>query len=791
MMTEGQGEKKSIFSKQNKTGMIALAVIVILLIAVPLGYLYTQGNDSDDTGADETLVTVVSATATTNVSLADLQGMTALTATSSYQNRFGNWRGLGEYEGVTLSDLADLVGGMQPGYIMTVTATDGYVQNLSYYQVYADEETLAIQGEMVLAFQFNGTLTPDWTDGPMVAVLAPDEALSNDDFNQTAARDPEFLTSTSAGSVWVKNVVKIEVQPYYDEWTVELTDLAGDTKELTRTKFVALDYTNDTYVVDYKLRNWTGVPVSKILGLVDDDDPLTFNATVADTQYRLQVIASDDYNKTMVAKDLVDMGAILAFKMNGTLLDEDSAPLKLVGSDLSGSSMVSMIASVKMLEPFILTLEYAEDGFDFTLSDLKAMETVTSSGGYMKSTGTIVGPNEFTGVPLKDFVEMVYDGMDYSLEVEATDGYIMTYSSSQVANGTFAYYDLDGTVLGSGNFTMLVAYEQDGAALDGMALRIAIVDESSPITDGHFWAKYVRYLRVTPYVADWNLTLIGVTTMTIDRQTFESIATCSYHALSYTFENETGTHVYTGAALWVLVAAVDGADAPDGHYLFNELLASEGYNVTVRASDGYSKTFSSAMVAGNDSMIIADRLDGEPLADDEFPLRLVGPWLSPSQMVGMVVEIELTDLKSVPDWNLTLVGTTTVVFESDAYAALFYCGIHAAWYNYTEDGYDYSYAGIPLWVLIGAIDGVDLVHYEFNDSLAAAGYTVRIIASDGYSVDIPIGELAYNDTVILAFMLNGTLLEGEEAPLTLVGEWLSGSQSVKSVVRIELIGLDV
>jgi DMSO/TMAO reductase YedYZ molybdopterin-dependent catalytic subunit len=738
------------------------------------------------------LVSVIEGSNTQNVTLTALLDMTSIQGVSSYQNRFGNWRGLGTYQGVTLQSLADLVGGMHPGDVMTVTATDGYWQNFSYYQVYADASYLAIQGNIILAYEFNGTPVPSWTDGPKIAVLAPDGAFSNGDFNATAARDPEFLGSTSASSLWVKNVNKIEISHVFDEWTVQLTNLQSATTNLTRTKFVALGYDHYTYFVDSKSRNWSGVPVSMILGYVDDSDQSSFNTSLADTQYRVNIAASDGYNKTMIAKDLVDGGALFAYKMNGTVLSSSYAPLKLVGASLAGSQMVSKITSVTFLPPEaqVLTLQNGGTFLNFTLSQLQSMDTVTSSGGFMKSTGTIVGPNEFTGVPVKDLVSLLFSGSNFSLEVVATDGYTMTYSSSQVINGTFEHYAMDGTLLGPGDFTFLLAWEQDGAPLTDMALRIAIVGDSAPITDGHFWAKYVRNITVKPFAKEWNIELSGLTNMTMDRQSFEAVASCPHHTLNYTFTNATGQHTYEGVALYILVAAVDGADAPDGHYLFNEVLADAGYNVSVTASDYYTIKLPISVVRGNASIIVANKLDGEPLPDSEFPLKLVGPWLTGGQKVKMIAKITLTDMNAVPHWNLTIVGTQNVTIDSMAFDALYHCGVHAGTYTFTNGTGTHTYEGIPLWVLVGAVDGQDPPdHYEFNTTLAALGYSVRIIASDGSNVTLPISQIALNDTLILAYMLDGQPLTGNSAPLILVGPGLPDSQSIMNVIRIELVGL--
>ena len=643
----------------------AVAAIVILLIAVPLGYfILTQ---EDDGGADLSVALAGKGGEEETVDLAALEDMEFVEAVSSYQNRFNNWKGLGTYGGVELRDLADLVGGMAEGDVMTVTASDGYAVNLSYEQVYAGVDCLAVQGRIILAYEFNGSLMAE-EDRPMIAVLAPDEAFSNDDFNATAPDGPEFEMLTSAGSLWVKTVVSIEV------------------------------------------------------------------------------------------------------------------------SELPEHEVV-------------LTVEGATT-VDLTLHELQSLDPLTSNGSFIKSTGAVEGPFEMTGVPLKDLVDRVYSGDDYSVEVVATDDYVMTYNCSQVENGTFQHYDDAGTSLGFDDFKMVVAYAQDGSPLEDMVLRIAIIDDSGPITDGHFWAKYVRAVRVLAPVQEYTLSLNGTVVYEMDRPTFESIATCDYHALSWSFENETGTHTYTGVALWTLVSAVDGADGPDNEYLFNDLLAFAGYSVRVTAADGYNKTFTSLQVARNDSIIVANKLDGQPLPEGEWPLRIVGDWLPGNMKVGQVVNISLEGLQPVPDWELTLVGTETVTISSETLVSTYYSGLHGPWFNYTNYGGwhasyhnftnetgDHTYAGIPLWVLVAAVDGEDLYHYEFNESLADDGYDVEITASDDFSATLSSATVEYNNSLVVAFMLDWEPLVDDEYPLKLTSEWLSGTQSVKSVVTIELTGL--
>ncbi|UCE90769.1 MAG: molybdopterin-dependent oxidoreductase [Methanobacteriota archaeon] len=787
---------KSALAKTGTKKLIALIIIAALLVAVPLGYLALKSGDADGDDNDDGSIalSIVGRTGVEeNLTLSEVINMSSIEAVSSYQNRFGNWKGFGTYQGVNLSGLADLVGGMIPGDVMTLTASDGYHQNLSYYQVYADDECLAVQGPSILACEFNGTPCPSWEDGPMAAMLAPDEAFSNDDFNSTCAKDPEFLGSTSAGSLWVKNVERIRIQSMYEEWTVVLTNLEGAQTEVTRTEFVYMQYFDGDDYTDSSERNWSGVPVEVLLGLVDDDDPQTFNDTLAESEYRIVAEATDGYYRAMVAKDLVDKGAIFATQMNGTALPEDFAPVRLVGPDMSGKDMVSMICSI-IMDRVAVTVNAGEESEPLTMTELAKRNLSSGTGYYMKSTGTIVGPLDFTGVPVRDLVDLVYDGDNYSLDAVAwpPDTYQMTYSTAQVENGTFPVYDLDGTLLGPQDLTMMLAIERDGARLPYDELRIVVVDdESAPVTDGHFWTKMVMELNVVPYIEGWTLNLSGVTSMDVDRQTFESLASCFYHTTYCNFTDDDGDHSYEGVPLWVLVSAVDGGDAPGGHFMFNDALADAGYMVNVTGADGGSGLFSADQIARNDSIIVAHRLDGKPLEEGDWPLRVVGDALTESQKVKMIASIAIEGFAATPAWNLTLTGLTTAVLTEWDFAALYNCeeGVHISYHNYSLDTVEYSYAGIPLWVLIGMVDGADAGHWAFNDSLAALGYDVKVSALDGCNTTVSIEDIQYNDSLIVALTLNGTYLTGDEYPLKLTGEDLPTSFRIKAVASIELVNI--
>ena len=151
-------------------------------------------------------VKVIEGTDEEDVYLVDLALMNNLEAFTAYQKFSGNWGGNGTYRGVLLSTLVELVGTIDEDDIVNVTA-DGYAQAFAYYNLYPNSSIYNIQGNLILAYVYNGTMVPTWVDGPRLAFLAPDGSYSNSDASQTTP--PTWYSS--AGARWVKNVITIEI----------------------------------------------------------------------------------------------------------------------------------------------------------------------------------------------------------------------------------------------------------------------------------------------------------------------------------------------------------------------------------------------------------------------------------------------------------------------------------------------------------------------------------------------------------------------------------------------------
>ena len=96
--------------------------------------------------------------------------------------------------------------------------------------------------------------------------------------------------------------------------------------------------------------------------------------------------------------------------------------------------------------------------------------------------------------------------------------------------------------------------------------------------------------------------------------------------------------------LWLLVGRVDDGDVHETNSsvrAFNDTLALQGYTIKVLNGQGYSREFNSTTVMRNANIIVANRLNGAPLPNPYWPLRLVGSALSGSEMLSNVIEIQI------------------------------------------------------------------------------------------------------------------------------------------------------
>ncbi len=612
-----------------------LALILVAIVIIGGGFvwfLFSGPSESENkTYANITLIGREGSEVILDFS--ELKDMDSMSGDMRYENRLGNWGESSTFEGVKISELVEKVGGMEPGDILTISSTDGYFQEYNYYNVYPSPYWESLQGDFILAFSLDGEDIPGWEKGPRTVFLPEDGDLSNIDVRYTSGAGHGYFVNPSAGSRLVRDTWKFEItreRSPETEWTMTLN--GSRSMDLSRSEFESLSYGNLTNITRASGTSWSGLEISRILGLVDGGPKIgdsTFNLSYAQSGYEVRVSGAN--STSLDSRALSESQMIIAQMADG---DSLAAPA-LVGEGI----LVEDVDSIEFYTLWKLKVE-GEKTKQLFLSDIIRMENIEGSAGFKKVTGTVRGPYEVVGAPIEPLIEMTGDlPANYSVEVIASDGYSMMLSHEEI-EGQVITYDSQGTETGMGGVDGVLIYEMDGSSdFSGGPLRLGYVGDSGQITDGHYWVKEVAEIVVNQPVKDWDVELSGSVNAVLNRSSFISGATCGTHRTSVEVTMHDETHMYSGFPLWVVLSIVDGKMDPEGHYLFDDDLAAGGYGVEVIAGDGYSRTLNSTLVARNDDIILAYKKDGEVLPEDEGPLRVVGSDLSSKYMVSNLVKI--------------------------------------------------------------------------------------------------------------------------------------------------------
>lgn len=270
-----------------------------------------------------------------------------------------------------------------------------------------------------------------------------------------------------------------------------------------------------------------------------------------------------------------------------------------------------------------------------TLNQIKSLKDVKGIGGLITSTGKIKGPYAYRGVPLVEIAKLVNVPSNYCLKVIAKDGYQMLFTKDQLEGKGFVAYDpkTGKETTPKGEFTVILAYEENGKELDEDNLKIAILNPEGLITEGHYWVKWVKKIVVLSTFEKVNLTLKGAINVTLSTDDIQSGMSC--HGIDW--KDEQG-QIWTGVPLWRFVGYVDDENK-HGKGAFNDKLVGK-YKVKLIASDGYSVVFDSKDIARNDNIILAFQLNKASLPKKFWPATLVGE-IPKQKWIRNVVEIDL------------------------------------------------------------------------------------------------------------------------------------------------------
>jgi hypothetical protein len=260
-----------------------------------------------------------------------------------------------------------------------------------------------------------------------------------------------------------------------------------------------------------------------------------------------------------------------------------------------------------------------------------------------------------------------------------------------------------------------------------------------------------------------------------------------------TFTNTIGvdyTATYTGVPIATLIGNVP-ADT----------------TILVTAADGYSMNYEAGMFLDRleGTWILSYKENGSYMPYDPGPLRIVlvgkdNPRFEGAISAKMVTRIDI--LGVYEDYFLLMHGAITRAFSRAELEAGVGCPCHTSTVSVTSKGETHTYTGLPLWRLLAYVDddrapgpeqGIHYDEEDFNAALAASGYTITLVAEDGYTQSISSQLIAHDDRFIVAFKRDGLFLDPaksgymrfvyDDSVLLPAGTSL---RSVKFLVKIEL-----
>jgi hypothetical protein len=750
---------------------------------------------------------------------------------------------MGAVQGTNLKDLCDLVGGMSSGEEVKVAASDGFSQIFNYTNVY---EYQSRQGPIGICWYKNG-IYPDsgYSDGMRVVFFADDSvntlgpggsgihAFGNWDWHESADSQYWYYNEPTLGDKFptttglsVQCVSEITI--YSDDpapvtmdvlfnGTVTLTPgetftkaayNSGTTYTVNRTTPLgALDVAATTAGFTYGVTD-SNFATSGAL-LLDNVGTYLYQKTPRKAWYAyVNDVYKDGYNNPAGGLNLItlnDGDKVEFYYVNGTVADKtDLAAVKA-----NATAAVKIIASTGITPTdWSIVLDGAKTQ-TVTKSYFEAGLACPSSGHQVFWTDG--DGNVWGGVPLWVLAGMVDDDPDvgplhfnfnddlaaqhYEVKVIGSDGWSAVFDSANIARSS------DYIVANTLNGESLPLKTSAGKPSWPLFLKGASVLGGQQV--GGIARIELNNLPKPP--EGWTLAMLGEVGDTITQQEFEDGLACTMSGHLVEWMDLDG-NVWSGVPLWVLLGTVDDIENAD-HWTFNDDVAAAGYTVKVTASDGFSKTFSGTTVTRNDSYIVANKMNGQPLSDS-FPLRLVGSGVTKADgtlggsAVGKIGQIAILELQTPPaeagSYNLALNGKITDVLsqaEIELGLACPYSGHLVTWTQNIKDTSGnvietHEWSGIPLWFLCGWVD--DRQPHDFNAVQTTAGYKITVKASDGYAKDFQAADVAWSDDYIVATMKDGAPLPDGKWPLQLVGDPLTradgtlGGMSVSQIAEIDL-----
>jgi hypothetical protein len=222
------------------------------------------------------------------------------------------------------------------------------------------------------------------------------------------------------------------------------------------------------------------------------------------------------------------------------------------------------------------------------------------------------------------------------------------------------------------------------------------------------------------------------------------------------------------------------------------------FNATTKEAESAKEPLAAILVYLRDGVALVPFDAAHP--DGEGPLRF---YMAQADDMNQVMEgsdsvkdVSILNLRDQPvtDWELKLVGLKIKgkrQVATENRLAIQTCATpncHKS--GWPAQGGAYAWTGVPLWRLIGVVDGgARHLGHSYNAALARKGYRIRLYNAAGKYVTIGSKGTVYRDGIIMANQLNGAALDTKYAPLRLLGpaKYVPGSKRLGRIVKIAML----
>ncbi|OEF95910.1 molybdopterin-dependent oxidoreductase [Desulfuribacillus alkaliarsenatis] len=404
--------------------------------------------------------------------------------------------------------------------------------------------------------------------------------------------------------------------------------------------------------------------------------------------------------------------------------------------------------------------------------ELGTLETVTGYGGVRRSTGTINGPGQITGITFEELLAEVggFTSED-TIQVIASDGYEATLAGDAVL-GNVITYDVNGELIDA-VVQGVIMVESDNEDLTAGLPRVAFIAEEPVLTDGFQWARDVATVKVIGATtteetapvgsadASWTIEIVGAEQATFTNIDAEAIGISVASATHIDRDGVETVQEWTGITMKELVEYLGVANATE---------------VTVEAIDGFSRTFDQELI-NNEGVRIAWEVDGVALSENDGPVQTVADSLARNLWIKQVAKITVVApavAEGTADvaWTIEVVGAEQAKLTNEDAEKIGVKNVMAT--HRDRDGNE----TVQEWtgVLVK-----DLLEY-----LGAPNATEVIIeAIDGFNRTYD-HELISSDGTLIAWLADGVALDENSGPVQTVADGKGPNWWIKQVAKVTI-----